>query len=75
MFSDTETPLWSISENSTLILYLISLLLKMDSKVKVDFMVKTMLEDPNTNEETKKLIAELLTIDQFQKDDVEMIVF
>ena len=40
----------------------------MDSKVKVDFMVKTMLEDPNTNEETKKLIAELLTGDQFQKD-------
>ena len=38
-----------------------SILLKMDSKVKVDFMVKTMLEDPNTNEETKKLIAELLT--------------
>ena len=37
--------------------------------MKVDFMVKTMLEDPNTNEETKKLMAELLTGDQFQKDN------
>ena len=55
-------------KNSDIKLYLISILLKMDSKVKVDFMVKTMLEDPNTNEETKKLIAELLTGDQFQKD-------
>ena len=51
-------------KNSDIKLYLISLLLKMDSKVKVDFMVKTMLEDPNTNEETKKLIAELLSGDQ-----------
>ena len=55
-------------KNSDIKLYLISILLKMDSKVKVDFMVKTMLEDPNTNEETKKLIAELLTGNQFQKD-------
>ena len=55
-------------KNSDIKLYLISILLKMDSKVKVDFMVKTMLEDPNTNEETKKLIAELLTSNQFQKD-------
>ena len=31
--------------------------------MKVDFMVKTMLEDPNTNE-----VAELLTGDQFQND-------
>ena len=55
-------------KNSDIKLYLLSILLKMDSKVKVDFMVKTMLEDPNTNEETKKLIAELLTGDQFQND-------
>ena len=55
-------------KNSDIKLYLLSILLKMDSKVKVDFMVKTMLEDPNTNEETKKLIAELLTGNQFQKD-------
>ncbi len=55
-------------KNSDIKLYLLSILLKMDSKVKVDFMVKTMLEDPNTNEETKKLIAELLTGDQFKND-------
>ena len=55
-------------KNSDIKLYLLSILLKMDSRVKVDFMVKTMLEDPNTNEETKKLIAELLTGDQFQND-------
>ena len=55
-------------KNSDIKLYLLSILLKMDSRVKVDFMVKTMLEDPNTNEETKKLIAELLTSNQFQKD-------
>ena len=55
-------------KNSDIKLYLLSILLKMDSKVKVDFMVKTMLEDPNTNEETKKLIAELLTGNQFLKD-------
>ena len=40
-------------KNSDIKLYLLSILLKMDSKVKVDFMVKTMLEDPNTNEERK----------------------
>ena len=55
-------------KNSDIKLYLLSILLKMDSRVKVDFMVKTMLEDPNTNEKTKKLIAELLTGNQFQKD-------
>ena len=55
-------------KNSDIKLYLLSILLKMDSRVKVDFMVKTMLEDFNTNEETKKLIAELLTSNQFQKD-------
>ena len=55
-------------KNSDIKLYLISILLKMDSKVKVDFMIKTMLEDPNTNEETKKLIAQLLTDNQFQKN-------
>ena len=55
-------------KNSDIKLYLLSILLKMDSRVKVDFMVKTMLEDTNTNEKTKKLIAELLTSNQFQKD-------
>ena len=42
-------------------LYLLSILIKMDSKVKVDLMVRTMLNDPNTTTETKKLVAELLS--------------
>ena len=48
-------------KNSDIKLYLLSILLKMDSKIKVNFMVKTMLEDPNTSDETKNLIAELLS--------------
>ena len=42
-------------------LYLLSILIKMDSKVKVDLMIRTMLNDPNTTIETKKLVAELLS--------------
>ena len=53
-------------KNSDIKLYLLSILLKMDSKVKVDFMVKTMLEDPNTSDETKNLIAELLSDKEFE---------
>ena len=37
----------------------------MDSSVKVDLMVRTMMNDPNTSVETRKLIAELLS----QSDD------
>ena len=48
-------------KNTDIKLYLLSILLKMDSDVKVNFMVKTMLEDPNTTDETKNLIADLLT--------------
>ena len=53
-------------KNSDIKLYLLSILLKMDSKIKVDFMVKTMLEDPNTSDETKNLIAELLSDNKFK---------
>jgi len=53
-------------KNSDIKLYLLSILLKMDSKIKVDFMVKTMLEDPNTSDETKNLIAELLSDNKFE---------
>ena len=42
-------------------LYLLSILIKMDSAVKVDLMVRTMMDDPNTPNETKKVIAKLLT--------------
>ena len=53
-------------KNSDIKLYLLSILLNMDSKIKVDFMVKTMLEDPNTSDETKNLIAELLLDNKFE---------
>ena len=33
----------------------------MDSPVKVDLMVRTMMNDPNTSSKTRKLIAELLS--------------
>ena len=45
----------------------------MDSKVKVDLMVKTMLNDPNTNDETRNLIAELLTDKKFEKEKKKMV--
>ena len=54
-------------KNSDIKLYLLSILLKMDSKIKVDLMVKTMLDDPNTTDETKLLIAELLTDQKIEK--------
>ena len=54
-------------KNSDIKLYLLSILLRMDSKIKVDFMVKTMLEDPNTSEETKRLITKLLLDNQLQQ--------
>ena len=63
-------------KNSDIKLYLLSILLKMDSKVKVDFMVKTMLNDPNTSDETKNLIAELLSDKKFEdkkKNEVDSI--
>ena len=53
-------------KNSDIKLYLLSILLKMDSKIKVDFMVKTMLEDPNTSDDTKNLITELLSDNKFE---------
>ena len=63
-------------KNSDIKLYLLSILLKMDSKIKVDFMVKTMLNDPNTSDETKNLIAELLSDKKFEdkkKNEVDSI--
>ena len=48
-------------QNSDIKLYLLSILLKMDSEVKVNLMVKTMLNDPNTTQDTRDIIAGLLT--------------
>ena len=52
--------------NSDIKLYLLSILIKMDSKVKVELMIQTMLNDPNTTDETRVLIAELLSNDQLE---------
>ena len=56
-------------KNSDIKLYLLSILLNMDSKIKIDFMVKTMFEDPNTDNQTKKLITELLTGNRQKEDE------
>ena len=47
-------------ENLDIKLYLLSILIEMDSAVKVDLMVRTMMNDPNTSDEIKKTIAGLL---------------
>ena len=41
-------------------LYLISILLKMDSAAKLQLMVETMLQDPNTTKETRDYIEGIL---------------
>ena len=41
----------------------------MDSKVKVELMIQTMLNDPNTTDETRVLIAELLSNDQIEEQN------
>ena len=55
--------------NSDIKLYLLSILIKMDSKVKVELMIQTMLNDPNTTDETRVLIAELLSNDQIEEQN------
>ena len=55
-------------ENLDIKLYLLSILIEMDSKVKVDLMVRTMMNDPNTPVETKKTIAKLLTSPSKEKE-------
>ncbi len=55
-------------ENLDIKLYLLSILIEMDSKVKVDLMVRTMMNDPNTPDDTKKTIAKLLSAPAKEKD-------
>ena len=55
--------------NSDLKLYLLSILIKMDSKVKVELMIQTMLNDSNTTDETRVLIAELLSNNQIEEQN------
>ena len=46
--------------NTDLKLYLISILLKLDSESKLQLMIETMLQDPNTTDETREYIEEIL---------------
>ena len=46
--------------NTDLKLYLISILLKLDSEAKLQLMLETMLQDPNTTDETRKYIEKTL---------------
>ena len=46
--------------NSELKLYLLSIVIKMDSPAKLTLLVQSIISDPNTNTDTKKLISELL---------------
>ena len=46
--------------NTDIKLYLISILLKMDSAAKLELMVETMLQDPNTTKETRDYIESIL---------------
>ena len=46
--------------NTDIKLYLISILLKMDSVAKFQLTIETMLQDPNTTEETRAYIEEIL---------------
>ena len=57
-------------KNVDIKLYLLSILVNMDSKIKVDLMLQTLLNDPNTTDETKNAIAELL-VDKNQIQEKE----
>ena len=46
--------------NTDIKLYLISILLKMDSEAKLQLMIETMLQDPNTTKETRNYIEGIL---------------
>jgi len=56
-------------ENLDIKLYLLSILIEMDSSVKVDLMVRTLMNDPNTTGETKKVIAGLLSNTKKEKKE------
>ena len=56
-------------KNLDIKLYLLSILIEMDSSVKVDLMVRTLMNDPNTTAETKKVIAGLLTNTKTEKKE------
>lgn len=46
--------------NTDIKIYLLSILLKIDSNAKLELMIETMLQDPNTSQESRDYITELL---------------
>ena len=50
--------------NTEIKLYLLSIVVKMDSPAKLTLLVQSILSDPNTTQETKKLVVELLDKEQ-----------
>ena len=46
--------------NTEIKLYLLSIVVKMDSPAKLTLLVQSILSDPNTTQDTKKLVVELL---------------
>ena len=50
--------------NTEIKLYLLSIVVKMDSPAKLTLLVQSILSDPNTTKETKKLVVELLDKEQ-----------
>ena len=56
-------------ENLDIKLYLLSILIEMDSSVKVDLMIRTLMNDPNTTDETKKVVAGLLSNTKKEKKE------
>ena len=62
--------------NTDIKLYLISILLKMDSAVKLQLMIETMLQDPNTTKETRDYIEEILqTIREQSKPEAKWFAY
>ena len=53
-------------KNTDIKLYLISILLKIDSSVRLELMMDTMLQDPNTSKEARKYIEDIQKIIQLQ---------
>jgi len=50
--------------NTEIKLYLLSIVVKMDSPAKLTLLVQSILSDPNTTKDTKKLVVELLDKEQ-----------
>ena len=58
--------------NTDIKLYLISILLKMDSEAKLQLMIETMLQDPNTTKETrwpssKQLLSQTMSLNHLSQ--------